>query len=567
MYEASGAVEQRTDPVTTLAEAATAIHGPADVGAKLNWVAEAAREATGASLAAVVGLDPVSDVSAVAGGTSPDIARAARPLLGPLFSAKSTPREWDRPEVVSARDLSADPRYRTLARLAGLGPEGSCLGVAVPSEHGTVHGAILVCHPGANRFGAGDERALVALAAHLGVALDNLETMNRLNELQAVQREVVHQLQEAVRPPVLPVDTAELGVYYLPADPSAPTGGDLYDWLVLPDGTLHLTVVDVMGKGVGATKDALAVTHSLRLLVLDGCPMDRLVARADQLTCAQNPDLVATVLIARYNPADGIVQLAGGGHPPALLIAGDEGDAKATLVPAGGIPIGFPDAGSSEVVTVSLGRQDTLVLYTDGLVEATKDILQGLENITDAAAQTGRYPAVHMARALVERSLAGAMRRDDSLALVLRRRVPPGTEGPPPLGGFEYRFSPNPATVPLGRHLLSDWLDHVNVEQAEASDLLLVASELCSNAIRHSSGAPSSLVLRAWADRDALVIEVEDDGTGFELNDRYEDEMPDPDAEQGRGLFVVEALTDQLTVNRVDGRTQVRAVRRAVLPD
>jgi anti-sigma regulatory factor (Ser/Thr protein kinase) len=215
-------------------------------------------------------------------------------------------------------------------------------------------------------------------------------------------------------------------------------------------------------------------------------------------------------------------------------------------------------------VELTLGRGDTLVLYTDGLIEATKDILTGLERVMRAAAETAQYPARHLARALVERSLSGAMRRDDSLALVLRRRIPPGRDPTPPLGAFEYRFSPSLATVPLARHLLGDWLEHLSLDDAERADLLLVASELVSNAVRHGSGAPGALAMRAWADADALVVEVEDDGAGMELDHRPED--PDLDAEQGRGLYVVRALTDDLTVRRIGERTVVRAVRRAVLP-
>jgi serine phosphatase RsbU (regulator of sigma subunit)/anti-sigma regulatory factor (Ser/Thr protein kinase) len=420
---------------------------------------------------------------------------------------------------------------------------------------------LLLVHPAPDVFDGDDEAATGALAAHLGVAFDNLETMERLAELQAVQREIVHQLQEAVQPPAVEAEAAELGVHYVSADPSSPTGGDLYDWLVLPDGDIHLAIVDVMGKGVGATKEAVSVTHALRLLTLDGCPMEDLVARADTLTTAQSPDLVATVMVARYRPSDGSVRLAGGGHPPALLICAD-GDVR--LISAPGIPIGYPGAGTTKVVSFTMERQETLVLYTDGLIEATKDIVQGLERITAAAAETAQYPAPHLARALVERSLSGAMRRDDSLALVLRRRVPPEWSALPPLGAFEYRFSPSLATVPLARHLFGDWLEHLKLDEAERADLLLVASELCSNAVRHASGKPGALAVRAWAEADAVVVEVEDDGAGMELSHRAED--PDLEAETGRGLYVVRALTDDLSVRRIDERTIVRAVRRAVLP-
>ncbi len=542
--------------VEVLARAARAVHGAGEFTEKLDWVTEEARALTGASLASFVGLGDRVDMVAATGVPAGEVDRFARPALARLIRADATPDL-----VLRSGDLSLDRRHRRFLQRLELPPEASCLAVPVCGAAGALHGAILLVHPDPGVFGPADEAAVVALAAHLGVAFDNLEAMERLAELQAVQREMVHQLQEAVAPPPVVAQTAELGVHYVSADPSSPTGGDLYDWLVLPDGDVHLAIVDVMGKGVGATKEAVSVTHALRLLSVDGCPMEDLVARADTLTTAQSPDLVATVMVARYRPEDGHVRLAGGGHPPALLIAAD---GTVRLVHAPGIPIGYPGAGTTEVISLTLDRGDTLVLYTDGLIEATKDILSGLERITAAASETAKYPAPHLARALVERSLFGAMRRDDSLALVLRRRIPPPSDPGPPLGAFEYRFSPSLATVPLARHLLGDWLEHLGLEEGERGDLMLIASELCSNAVRHATGEHGALAMRAWADADAVVVEVEDDGPGMELSPRLED--PDVDAEQGRGLYVVRALSDDLSVSRVGERTVVRAVRRAVLP-
>jgi anti-sigma regulatory factor (Ser/Thr protein kinase) len=71
--------------------------------------------------------------------------------------------------------------------------------------------------------------------------------------------------------------------------------------------------------------------------------------------------------------------------------------------------------------------------------------------------------------------------------------------------------------------------------------------------------------VQAWAEGDALVVEVSDDGHGFEW--RPVDDVPDPDADEGRGLFLVSTLVDDLDVVRRDGRTVVRAVKRAVLPE
>lgn len=526
---------------------------------KVAWLLDVTRSLTAASLAAYLDIGGgAGGTLALVGASSSDVERFARPAVSARLQMAR-----DTPEVLHQEDLAGEGRYRVFLERVGLSSTAGTLLVPVRAADGLLHGAVLLCHADSDGFPEEVEAGVVALAAHLGVALDNLELLTRLTELEASRREIVHQLQDAVRPPLPLVEATELGVHYLPADPSAPTGGDLYDCLVLPDGDLHMAVVDVMGKGVSATKDAVAITHALRMLVLDGCPMDQLMARAAALAVAQSPDLFATALLARYRPADGTVQLVGGGHPPAIVVSDD----GVRQVPAPGVAMGAPGAGSGEVVNFTLGRNDTLVLYTDGLIEADKDVLVGLRGIMAAAGQTARYPAVHQARALVERALSGAMRRDDSLALVLRRRRPPEERAGAPLAPFGYRFSPNPATVPLARHLFSDWLEHQPVDESERSDLLLVASELCSNAVRHASGGPGAVELRAWVEGDSLVVEVEDDGEGFELDHYHDDELPDPAASQGRGLYVVDALSDEFSAERVRNHTIVRAVRKAIIAD
>ena len=517
------------NPVVLLADAARALHGRPDRHGKVEWATQTLHAFTDASFGAFVAVAPEGAFVEVLSGDAP---RHLERLV----------------------DMAV--------RLGGV-EGGALVTVTVPSADGNRHGVVLLgdVHPAA--YDDATRTAVFALAAHLGVALDNLATVTRLTEREALQREMVHGLQEAVRPPVPMVEGVELGVHYLPADPSAPTGGDLYDWVVLPDGDLHLAVVDVAGKGVGATKEALSVTHALRLLAFEGFPLSRVVQRAGELVTAQSPDLVATVVVARYRPANGLLRVAGGGHPPPIVVSAA---GKVREIVAPGIPIGWPGAGSGKVTRVTLGRSDALILYTDGLIESTKDILQGLDALHAAAAETARYPAAHLARALVDRALRGAERRDDTLALVLRRRAPLEADTSPRLGPFEHRFSPHPAAVPLARHLMSDWMEHLLFDDDERADLLLVASELCSNAVRHSSGAPTSLVLRARAEADAVVIEVEDDGRGFDSPLTDDEDVPDSSAEQGRGIYLARALTDELETFRREGHTVVRAVKRAVLP-
>ncbi len=115
---------------------------------------------------------------------------------------------------------------------------------------------------------------------------------------------------------------------------------------------------------------------------------------------------------------------------------------------------------------VTLDRGDTALLYTDGLIEARRDILAGLSDLKAAAAETATYPPHHLPRVLVERALAGAQRRDDTLALALRRRASPLGPAIRLLGPFKHRFSPLLAAVPVARHLFLAWAHH----QALATD-------------------------------------------------------------------------------------------------
>lgn len=486
------------------------------------------------------------DFSPIADPRTSPLLRAGLDGGGPIVLADLEEAE---------RKLPAD------ARLRGSVPLASLLVVPVIARDGLAQGALCAGSPSPVDIPRGAVDGLIALAAHLGVALDNSAVLTRMAEVEARGKEVVHALQEAVRPPAPVVPHTELGVHYVAADPSAPTGGDLYDWITLPDGTLHVVVVDVMGKGVEATKHALSVTHALRLLAVEGCPLGELVARADVLVTAQNPELVATLIVAHFDPETGVVRLAGAGHPPALVVR--DGDVEEVAAP--GIPIGWPGAASHGVVEVRLERSDTVILYTDGLIEATKDIVQGLADLATAASATASYPATALARALVERQLADAARHDDSLALVLRRRSPSPDVPSHPLPPFQHQFSPHSAAVPLARHLLQDWLERVPVDHDAVDSLLLAVSELCSNAVRHASGAPGSICLRAWADAEDVHVEVSDDGGSLQWTDHRAEELPDPEAEQGRGLFLVRELVDSVATTIDGGRSVVEIVRRAVV--
>lgn len=135
------------------------------------------------------------------------------------------------------------------------------------------------------------------------------------------------------------------------------------------------------------------------------------------------------------------------------------------------------------------------------------------------------------------------------------------------LGPFALRFTPTPPAIRVARRTLSSWLERQpGVDTDGIDDLLIVCSELCSNAALHSTGRPLSVALTARVDGDAVVLEVEDDGAGFAWAGPGKG-MGEVDsaAESGRGLYIVAALTDEMMIESGDGENYVRVRRNGVI--
>lgn len=134
------------------------------------------------------------------------------------------------------------------------------------------------------------------------------------------------------------------------------------------------------------------------------------------------------------------------------------------------------------------------------------------------------------------------------------------------LGPISYTFSPTLASIRLARHVLANWLELLpDVDVDGVDDLLIAASELVTNAVRHARGAAAVVTLRARSEGDAVIVEIEDDGDGFAWPVAHVLADVAAHDENWRGLFIVEALTDDLEVCNAPGRTIVRCTKRGLL--
>lgn len=251
-----------------------------------------------------------------------------------------------------------------------------------------------------------------------GVLALYVQLEERDEQLRRAHGQMLRELEDALRPGPMKVDGLELAIHYAPAESDAPTGGDLYDWFQLPDGTVHITVVDALGHGLTSTSSALNVTHAVRTLALEGHPLETIVARTDEILLPYDRELMATVLLARIDPATGHIDLANGSHPPPLLVS-DDGSARFLEVRGRGV--GYPMAGSDRLWHEQLAPGDLLVLYTDGLTESRRDPYEGERRLVEAAVRHRHRPTEDIPGALAEDMHTVILHPDDTLALTVRR--------------------------------------------------------------------------------------------------------------------------------------------------
>jgi sigma-B regulation protein RsbU (phosphoserine phosphatase) len=206
--------------------------------------------------------------------------------------------------------------------------------------------------------------------------------------------------------------------------PVGPVSGDYCDLLTPDDGRgdLYFAIGDVSGKGVAASLLMAHLSASLRSLIQVGLPLPEILTRQNRLLLESHlPAHYATQVIGRAQ-SDGGVELCNAGHWPPFVARRDRVETLAT----GGMPIGMIGDRTYEAKTLRLEPGDTLLLYTDGLIEARdqNDAEYGAARLSEVLAQhRGSAP-----RALADACLAsltrflGAGRPTDDLSLMAIRR-------------------------------------------------------------------------------------------------------------------------------------------------
>ena len=176
-------------------------------------------------------------------------------------------------------------------------------------------------------------------------------------------------LQEAITPrSAKPVNVAGLDVAarYRPSGAASLVSGDWYDTVLLPSGEVLLVVGDIAGHGIDAVTGMVAARNSLRGLAITGAGPAALLGWLNSSACYLTDGLIGTAICGLYTPASRSLRWARAGHLPPILV---RSGAAEELPPPDGLLLGADPGAEYAEATTRLRPGDTLLLFTDGLVE------------------------------------------------------------------------------------------------------------------------------------------------------------------------------------------------------
>ncbi|HEX3464121.1 MAG TPA: SpoIIE family protein phosphatase [Candidatus Elarobacter sp.] len=362
-----------------------------------------------------------------------------------------------------------------------------------------------------------------------------------LSDLYEHERRIARRLQDAALPNAFPsVPGVRFDAYYRTGSDESLVGGDWYDVMRLADGRVVFSVGDVSGAGLDAAVTMSNVRQTLRGVAQLHPDPAMMLQAADSALSLDEIDRQVTAFVGVFDPITGFLAYASAGHPPALLR--DEGGGVLELR-TDGLPLGVDPRGSRHAETAGIRPGAMLVVHTDGLTEAERDILDGERRLHAVLAESDLPEADDVALAIQARLLRGAP-HDDVAILVMRAE----DDGQP--GGTLRRWSfasDDAASARAARAAIIGELEAAGFRESALFGVELVYGELIGNVVRY---APGTIEVVLDCSGAAPVLHVLDRGVGFRMTPRLPyDDM----SERGRGLFIINEMVDEFHVLRRSG--------------
>ena len=381
----------------------------------------------------------------------------------------------------------------------------------------------------AKEFDEADLTFAIELGRRAGLAVANAKQFHR-------EQYVAETLQRAFLPRIFPSHPGlEVSAHYRPGSTEAAIGGDWYDAFENDDGEIVISIGDVTGKGVEAARLMVLMRQAIRVAALDADDPRDIADACNRLLLNEPGERLASAFIGILDPRTRTLRYVSAGHAPPLLRLPTR---EIVELQPPSPPLGALQSADFQLDLAVCPENSMLVLYTDGIIEATRDVVAGGQMLRRVLASDAVLRAANPAE-FIERAIANQAPRDDIAILVLNFAVPEMR--------WHFEASDARAAYTMRDDFFRTLRSACNPTSEELSTCGVIFAELVGNAVRHAPG-PLSLALE-FKD-DAAILHVIDKGPGFNFHPALPRDLW---AECGRGLYLVSKLARKVTGEPIPG--------------
>ncbi|HVA28854.1 MAG TPA: SpoIIE family protein phosphatase [Candidatus Baltobacteraceae bacterium] len=428
----------------------------------------------------------------------------------------------------------------------------------------------VIAHDTVRKFDAEDEHVLESLSTlaaavyPLGAALEvqeeeskSLRDINEQLVLSTVR--MAETLQDRFLPRTLPhTDKVRFDASYTAAEEDMLVGGDWFEATQLPDGRYLISVGDVTGHGL----DASVIADRLRQAIINFGFTDEnpaaILAHANRILRFQSPGVYATAVVGLIDRDCKGLTYATAGHPPPLFATSQVAQAQALRY--GGLPLGADDDLGLASHFIDIPPGAVLAFYTDGLIEFARNIDVAENALKSAVAQVAGDTSVATPAAAIKKKVLGEARATDDIALLIAQfaKIDVVTARHDPAAFAEtWRFHSSDVHMAYAiRHELVKFMRRFAADPNALFTAELILGEILANVVEH---APGPVEVQIDWTGEKPVLRVADAGPG--LRNRLFELPQDVLAESGRGLFLINALSEAVSLSlSKEGGTELCAV-------
>jgi serine phosphatase RsbU (regulator of sigma subunit)/anti-sigma regulatory factor (Ser/Thr protein kinase) len=403
-------------------------------------------------------------------------------------------------------------------------------------------------------YSTDDRRLLNNLASQAAPAL-RVAQLAYQQQLQARERERLEQelrVARFIQQNLLPRELPQMPGWNIAAfwQPAREVSGDFYDFIPMPDGRLGFLVADVTDKGVPASL-VMATTRSLlRSNAERHSAPGKVLETTNDLLCPDIPEkMFVTCLYGVLDPQTGEIVLANAGHNLPYQHTKDGMIERR----ARGMPLGLMPGMVYSEITIQMEPGDTLLLTSDGLIEA-HNAQREMFGFDRVKALVAGHKDGDMVQAILQafQAFTGAdyVQEDDMTLVTLSFNPTQPGSGAQQSTFFEIPSQPGNERQAAAQVLAA--LEHLNLDATRQKRLETAVAEATMNAMEHGNGYNPDLLARITIlqEGDRLVIRVADQGSGAPIPTGID---PDLDAKlaglqspRGWGLFLIKNMVDEL---------------------